>query len=67
MQDERPRKKLRPSSKGKRLADFLPPPSKDVSLALGSGKVCDRAQRPSWRNTLSCPTNDSCALPCAAP
>lgn len=63
VQDERPKKKLRPSSKGKRLADFLPPPSNDVSLALGSGKVCGRAQRSSWQNALSCLTADPVRCP----
>ena len=62
-QDERPKKKLRPSSKGKRLADFLPPPSNDASQALGSGKVCGRAQRPSWLNALSCPAADLVRCP----
>ena len=63
VQDERPKKKLRPSSKGKRLADFLPPPSNDASLALGSGKVCDRAQRPRWLNVLPCPVADPVRCP----
>ncbi|KAK9826164.1 hypothetical protein WJX81_002555 [Elliptochloris bilobata] len=40
-EEERPKKKLRPSSKGKRLTDFLPPPSNDTALALGSGKRLD--------------------------
>lgn len=36
-QEERPKKKLRPSARGKKLTDFLPAPSNDASLALGSG------------------------------
>ena len=32
-----PKKKLRPSARGKKLTDFLPAPSNDASLALGSG------------------------------
>ena len=37
LQEERPKKKLRPSARGKKLTDFLPAPSNDASLALGSG------------------------------